>query len=263
MLTAEEIHAECIWEMEGVRIATERYRAAMDTADVTALGPSSKLLRQIVPPLIKAICAAQVEAGEQMSNGGRAATRGLPLILLPADKLALIVAAKSLRVALTSRVAGKDEALGIVAQAGHICSAMRDQIEFDRWEAEQLQAAKDAKRLKDSDHVNLLRRLEKAYPNLSTRAWARWRTKIEVLREQPWEKELATATGAHLIRMLVDTSPDVFEIIERGKGGGQVQYFLALTESASEMLRDLTARAEVARPLLMPMIVRPNPWRYE
>lgn len=37
---------------------------------------------------------------------------------------------------------------------------------------------------------------------------------------------------------------------------------MLLTPQAVERMADTNVRAEVARPMMMPMIVRPNPWRY-
>jgi hypothetical protein len=258
MTPIADLERQARWELEGIRVATERYREAALAADPTTLPPGSKLLRSVIPPLAAALRLAQLEATDAINKGGRYAAWCWPMQLLDADKLAIIAATVGLRVAMSEGRAGTS----IASQSKLVTTAMRDQIEFDRWEEEQELAKKEAKRLKKEDFEDLLGRLKHRYPTVDRRVWARWRAKLQLTRDEPWSEETVCVVGACLFDLLIKSSPDTFRMDERALGGGQVSYSLRLTPEAQEVLKDLTARAEVARPLLMPMLTKPLPWRY-
>lgn len=260
--SAYDLERQAHWEMEGVRVATERYREAALTADPTTLPPGSRLLRMVMKPLIPALRDAQSEGMEAIQQGGRYAAWAWPLQLFSGDKaiekLAVIAVTVGLRVSMTEgRIASS-----VASQSRLLYQALRDQIEFDSWELAAEQAKKEAKRLKTEDFEDLLGRLNRRYPTLDRRVWARWRAKLELARDAPWSEDTVCQVGACLFALLIKAAPAVFRLDERPLGGGHTVYSLKLTEGALELLQDLTARAEVARPLLLPMVCRPNPWRY-
>jgi hypothetical protein len=60
-----------------------------------------------------------------------------------------------------------------------------------------------------------------------------------------------------------DTAPHRFTIAMRHRPGGLTQRVLEMTEATLEEMTDRNTRAEVGCPMLMPMLIPPNPWRYE
>ena len=258
MIEAFDISRQVAWEMEGVRRAVARYREAEKSADPLSMPPGRRLLAEVCKPLIAGITAKQEEAKERIASKVRQPLWLWPIQMVDAEKLAVLTLAS----ALGSDVVALKKGVGIPTQAKDLASRIRDEVEHDRWVAEQEHANATAKKLKSEGHTDLLRALKKTYPNLDRKSWARWRTKVEALREQPWEEGVAVSLGTCLFTILIEVAPTRFEMGSRPASGG-VQYYLRCTQECRDTMADLTARAEVGRPQLMPMIIPPNPWRYD
>jgi DNA-directed RNA polymerase len=246
--------------MEGVRRATMRYREAAENADPMTLPPGRKLLREVCGPLIQAITAKQEEARARLDGvSGRHGLWVWPIQMVTAEKLAII----TLNAALNAGAPGRTGiSQSLASQAKQVAYRVRAEIEYERWGAGQEQANAEAKKVKNTDHVDLLKALKNTYPSVDRRVWARWRTKVKATREEPWDEGVEVALGTCLFRVLVEACPTLFAIAERPASGG-VQYYLKTTDECREYLADLTARAEVSSPSLLPMIIPPNPWRYD
>ena len=67
-----------------------------------------------------------------------------------------------------------------------------------------------------------------------------------------------------LIKLLLEALPEWFVLVKtkRQSGPGEVDR-VALTEAAERLMEDREARAQVAQPEHMPMLIPPVPWRWE
>lgn len=257
-----DLHHQAQWEIEGTRRAVERYRDASLEADPMTLAPGKALIRGVVGPLIAAIEAAKVEATDALASPGGAPLWAWPIQVINAPQAAVItlnVAVRCVSGGTLSKSGGV--AAGVTASAKNIAGAIKDQLEYERWSAKQTQANAEAARSKTLDHADLLKALRLRYPSLDRNVWRRWRAKLELAGLAEWDERAAVGLGSMLIKLLVTTAPDRFVIRERPTNGG-VQYVLGCTEAVMVVMNDVRERAEVARPMLMPMLVRPNPWRY-
>jgi hypothetical protein len=245
------IEAEARWEVEGINRAVARYREAAKHKTPAELPSGQALLRELVGPLSEAIRQAQAKAAEEHASAGRPAPHGWAIQLLEADQLAVITVATALRPDRSG------DAIPLTNMASMIGSAVRLQVEFDRWVD-----AKDGTP-PDASADRFLRKLLAKQPERATRLWPKWRRKVVETREAPWSASLRISLGCALLRLLVDTAPSRFSIDTRVITGNRTQAVLQVSDETLTELQQREARAEVARPLLLPMIVPPNEWKYE
>jgi DNA-directed RNA polymerase len=128
-----------------------------------------------------------------------------------------------------------------------IAQAIRLQLEYERW----TKAAE----------ADVLAAFRRRYPTVNRKVWQRWRRKVEAVRAEAWPESVVMTTGALLVGELVGVAPERFGI-EMKRVQGRTIRTIVLSQETQEMLNDVTARAEVARPVLLPMIVPPLDWRY-
>lgn len=252
-LTADQVHAQVLWEQEGVRRGIQRYREVAAVADPTTLPPGKAMMRAIVGPLVAAIEAAQEEAARDPTvapggPGGRPPPDLWVIHLLPPEKAAVITAGCILR-AQSSSVPVPTTAL-----ATSIARGIRFQVEMDRWERKMLKE-------REAGVWDALASFRSAYPDAKSRDWRRWRKKIADLEAEEWTHGRAVQVGSRFLNLAVASCPD-WLALETTITGGKTKAVLKLAPQAVETLRDLEARAEVARVYRLPMIVPPNPWRY-
>jgi len=246
---------EAKWEMEGVRRATERYREAALSTDPSSLPSGQWLLRAIVPGLIEEITQLQAQAEAGLATAGRPSRWWWPIQLLPASHLAVMTVICGINAMRDP--SGGPSAVTMVSRA--IADAARDQLEYQRWVSEQADANKIAK-AQGWEHVDVLARMRRQYPRMDRRIWKRWRIKVAALREQ-WDQPTQVEFGGALLVALCKAAPDHFALALRRESGRDTSY-LRVSPETTERMRDIETRAEVARPLLMPMIISPIPWCY-
>ena len=247
--SAHEIEVEVRWEVEAVERGAERYRRAAVSKSPGELPGGAALLRAVMGSLTPTIRDAQAEALAALGGkGGSAEGREVSAILVSvgAEQLALMAL-------LTALTVPDTEGRPLTALALALSRDIRRQIEFDRWEDQQEGAAPDAR----CDAY--LRRLD-AQDSPKLRAlWERWRKRVLIDPLSPWPRHVAIATGTAPLMLLTHVAPERFAL----KPGTQSSpHMLCLTERAVDEIRAREVRAEVSRPLLMPMIVPPNDWRY-
>ena len=267
MTSIHDLADQAEWEMEGVRRAVVRYEEAeadaLRAGEAMALPPGKALIKGVIGLLIARIVELQNEATDIAQANSRLKPHAWHIQVIDPTKAAVITL--SAACSATTRPSGamgsggSQDALPAVAK--RISAGLRDQLEYDRWEAAEEQRNKEAKRSKVEGHQDRLKALKLRYPDLSRRAWHRWRQKLELARET-WTELEEVAVGTALLKALADVAPDRFLIAERPINGG-VQYFLDTTPAVREVMADVRERAMVSRPLLMPMICPPIPWRYE
>jgi DNA-directed RNA polymerase len=102
------------------------------------------------------------------------------------------------------------------------------------------------------------------HPEADRRSWTRFASRIEGARSARWSDDVRAEVGALLADALATGAPAWFEVARIGEDPRAEwrPICVALTDHAVERMADVGTRAEVARPLMLPMIVPPNPWRY-
>jgi hypothetical protein len=288
LTSIHDLARQADWELEGVRRAIQRYRE--DTCrtwtdaegkthtkdlDPMTLPPGRALVRGVVKPLIEALKLKREEAAERMtaSGKGRPPVWAAPVVALTStemlEKTAVITLNCAVRgvCSLTSHLDVGGSFATVTACALRLSEALRDQLEYDRWSREE--AAEDKAMAGDEDYKSRLKALRYTYPNLNQRTWSKFCAKLEQARngdtwdEDPKVKTVRTAVGALLLHCLVEAAPTKFKLGQLPRRGGGFQTILEVTPEAREVLNDVRERSEVARPLLMPMIIPPLPWAYE
>lgn len=255
MTDAYDLLAEARWEQEGIRRAAQRYREAAAAADPASLPSGQKLLREVVPALRDRIKALQIE-GQRIMVGRHGQSKwAAPIQLLDADVLAVIT--------LVSALHSVGETGGATVIALNIASAMRAEIDYRQWIEEQSEANKAAKEAQDWEHVDLVAAFKRRHPDADRRAWKSFSKRIGHARAAAWDRETSVQVGNALIHALVEAAPKRFEIERVTLDGGRQPNCLRLSQETMELMNDVETRAAVARPMLMPMIIPPIPWRYE
>lgn len=245
---------EAAWEVSAVDRAVKRYRKFAEGREPAELPPGQRVLAETVGPVSAAIRAAQDEAAAH--GRGAPPPWHAPILAFDPDVLAVSAVATALRAPLE---ADRRVGMTIPRYSRAVCTVLRDQAEYDAWAAAQKQAARDG----DERAGWLLRQWHRQHPDGSRRAWRAFRARVEAARQQVWPDATQIAVGAMLARTLADAAPRWFEIAQAGEGPKHMQPLcLLLTQRAVDQMADAEARAEVARPLLLPMLIPPLPWRY-
>ncbi len=254
MTEAFDLLTEARWEMEGTRRAQTRYREAAAVADPATLPSGQKLLREIVPPLTARIKALQDEGMEAARGRGNPCLWAAPIQLLEAEILAVITVTRSLHGAEMAMARSFTTQL-----SDDISQAVQAEIEYRTWVSAQVVASKAAKEAKDWTHVNLAEAFKKRHPTADSRSWKRFSARLGAAR-QPWDHHVSMQVGSALIQALLDAAPGHFTLDISNRGGMRTQRRLRLSEETQRVLRDIEVRAEVARPMLLPMLIPPIPW---
>ena len=254
--SADMIRRQVDWEVEGFTRASQAYQEANAHKSLADCKPGQVLLREVVPSLTEAIEEAQGEALETIKSPGR---RGIEPLLalrsLDAEKLAVITLSLALRAFDQAPDASAQARGSITSISLKLAASIRDQIEHDRWVSEHAHGEPEDKRLLDA--------LRRRYPVIDRHVWSRWRRKVQALREEPWPKSVSLAVGTQLLSLLLKAAPDRFSLVSRPLTGGRTVLAIELSASTLETIRDIHTRAEIARPVHLPMLIPPNPWRYE
>lgn len=233
-------------EIEGFRLAEERFKESLDTADPATLPGGKRLIRMVVPELIKAVEALQVQGQDGIKAGRKTDGWEWHVQQLPADKLAFITVACALR-------CGEDHLAGtLTSVARNICTGIQMQIEHDRFV--------DPK-TDDEAHKRLMQAFQRRYPNTDRWTWMRWRRKIKDVQQARWSAGDVIQTGTALVHALVAASAGAFKLELVTQPGMKTQYFLCLSDEVHQMMLDIDERASISRPLFLPMVVPPRPWR--
>lgn len=254
--SAYDLTRQARWEVEATRRAAARYHEAAAVVDPETLPSGKRLLRLVVPPLIKLIEVAQTEAQDELMNaGGTRSGWAWPIQLLEAEPLALITTIACFRAALDADRTGDRCDRGTTHLSRDLAFHIRHELEYRAWVA--------ANKTPGEGQRDVLAAFKARYPTATTRVWTRFRRRLEAEhRLEPWPTAVALQVGAKLIALALEAAPDVFVKVTRYIGQGRRQHFLELTPKAQEMVDTLEARASVARPFRYPMLIKPNDWRY-
>lgn len=249
---ALDIAREAAWEVKAVNEAIKRYREAVLERDPHELPPGRRVLVTTVGPVSDVIRARQDALARAE---GRPQPWVAPFLTFDPDVLAVISVATALRAREQDGAVGQT----MPAFAKAVCAALRDQSDHDRFVREQKAEA----RANPETGGEQLRRFRRLFPAGDRRAWTRFASRVEGARTAAWPAVMRMQMGAELAHNLATGAPEWFEVAQAGTGPlTHRPLCLLLTSSAVEKLAEAEVRAEVARPLLLPMIIPPNPWRY-
>lgn len=246
-VTARTLEAQARWETEGCRRAIARYRDAEATLDPASLPPGQALLRSLVPRLRDALAGVQREIIDP-GQGSNGIPGGAALVALEAERLAVLALSVCLRVE-----AEDVDGSGVSSTARSVClalaTALAAQIDFDKWE--------------ETADKSVLAAIQRRYPEMDAPTWRRLRKKLDGVEPTRWTVSERLQIGAAVLAAVTLACEDHFVIETRHIGQGRTETYLTLTDLARRLMDDRRARAEVARPLVMPMLMPPIPWRYD
>lgn len=241
-----EIEAQKHWEVEGTERGVRRARAELDGQKVADSALGSALAQRAVPALIELIEAAQKEAEAGLADSATR-SRGKPttwwylILLLPADKLAVITVKKTM--SFHPRDFTFNPAL--TGLASDINAAIRDQLDYEEW--------------RGADKATVDRFF--ANYELSPRNLKRLRERLGKKREERWDTTVGIQFGVLLLQMLAQAVPEWFRVEQARLRGGRWEYQFVFTEEAREALFKISQQCELSQPALMPMICPPADWR--
>ena len=258
---------QAAWEVQAVERAVVRYREASASRDVMALPPGRRVLVSTVGPVTAEMAKLREQAAAGMQSRGKPAEWWAPVLGFEPDTLAVVAVSCAMGgCRVPSRIVDGRRHRTLPVFSKLVAATLRDQADHDRWAAEQKAAERAARRAGKEGQIEEgsdWRKFRAAFPAASRKDFARYARKISLARSEPWGERVRVKVGAVLATALAAAAPDWFEVGQFGTGPVYRRPLgIALTERAMEVLRDVDARAEVARPLLLPMIVEPNPWRY-
>lgn len=253
MTEAYDLDRQAAWEVAAIKRAVRRYQDAALDREPAELPPGRRVLLETVGPV-----SAELEKrldDALVTKPGPQQSWQAPLLLFEPDVAAFIAVSVALKapVLASSRVGNP-----LATYGRRVCAVLRDQADHDQWIA---RTAKEAET--DPAAKRLLDRWRFRNPQKDRRSWTRFAGRIEGARSSKWSDDVRTDVGAALASTLAEAAPAWFEL---GRvGGGPKRNWptcLLLTPMAVERMADVEARSEVARPVLLPMLIPPNPWRY-
>lgn len=256
-----DLELEARWELEAIQLGVERFQQQEKEKEEGDRASGRMVMRETVEPVAKLIEERLVEKdGPGFPPPWRVLLSGAS-----SEVLSVIAVGVALR---TKNLPGTDRrGQPLPTFNGRIAHAVRDQRDFDRWSSEQRKAAREQdkeERAAEPADVALQRfeRMNQGKRNRS-RAWARFVERMEIARTADWSPNDEHSVGTFLAGALVEAAPKWFAVEEVGaKKSAHAPMCLVLTDYAVGRMADSEDRASVARPMLLPMLVPPNDWRY-
>jgi DNA-directed RNA polymerase len=249
----QDIERQQRWEAEAVEEGVRRYRRAIAEADLPDTPAGVIAMREMFNGLVPAIRAAQDEAiaGLTAKEKGRNPEWWWYISFLSAEKLAVIAA----RTLLTTTSTDRTPFIREGSVSIYIGSAVMLEMELERWKADEAEAARE-----DDKHVDLFKLMKMRQPNATARDFRRWRRKIAAIERLDWPKNIRLQVGHRLVQLAVEHGGGWFErrVIFRQ---GRSERTIVKSDAAHAAIQDINARLEINRPLRVPMLCPPKPWR--
>lgn len=259
MTHAHSISEQANWEVASVARGVARYREYAAGKQAYELSSGRAVLVETVGAVSAGLSSRlDEEAGRVV---GKPPPWGPVLLAFDPEVLAVITVSVAMRYG-PSVIAARH--LTIPRFSNLVCSALRDQLDHDAFVSEQAAAAKAQGRGNHPEPADkLLRRFRRMNPSANGRAWRRFAERIERSKAEEWPEAMCFQIGAVLADSLAAAVPKWFTLEQAGDGPkNRRPMCLTMTPWALDRMTDCEVRAEVARPLLLPMLCPPNDWRY-
>tara|TARA_Y100001973_G_scaffold105087_1_gene176982 strand:+ start:4358 stop:6850 length:2493 start_codon:yes stop_codon:yes gene_type:complete len=258
-MMSEEHKAQLQLELEGVERGIQNMKRSMTISHgrdgsirqnaLVDTEPGRQIFHDLMKNLVPHFEAARQEAIDGIAAGGRGVkpTWWWLLAPVPAEKAAFLTIRSVLTIRMVARSLGR-KANAICLEVGN---SMKMQTEYERWAS-----------ISKEQEPDLAKLLMKRAKNMNTRQWSKWRRKIEDIETLNWTKYEKIHVGAKLLELLIEHGGGYFElryVQVRHKTERQV----FLTDLCRQMIDDCASHLEVNAPVLRPMIVPPNRWRWD
>lgn len=243
------------WELAAVQRSVDRFKRDAKHKDPSALPPGRRAINATTKSVAAAI-RAKIE--ETHREGGDRPPVWLDR-LSPFDPVVLAVVgiASAIWVGDVTNTEMTSYGQTMYAYSRRAVGALRTQAEFDEFRL--AGTRKDALR----ENAELVRLFDLANPAPNAKSWGRFRKRMQLARTEQWDafERVKSAIGGFLAWSLAEGAPEWFVLEKRGQGVLKPTC-LMLTPHAMEVMRDAQVRAETRRPLMLPMLVPPNPWTW-
>jgi DNA-directed RNA polymerase len=245
------IERQKFWEVEGINRGVRRFREQMRDGGLMAVAPGKEAAADVIRSMIPAIDRAKHEAINLRKKTNWA------YVIQAADSD--VLAAITVNGILSHNGPNNMEyARPWTAVCLGIANNLHVQIEFDDWVAQQ-RADKKLARKEGREFDDLFERYRRTVKRFDVRSWRGFQRKVSAIRTEPWSTTDKVAIGHKLLHLAVTNGGGWFEA-RRIAVKGKTQRFIDLTAPARIAIEDLTRRAELARPMRVPMIAPPRPW---
>lgn len=256
---AADLELEARWELEAIQLGVERFVQHEKEKEVGDKIGGRLVMRETVEPVARMV---EERLGTAPGDGRYPPWHSL-LVATSSEVLSVVAVGVALRVKAISGTDRRGQTLPTFGD--RIGDAIRDQRDFDKWAKEQrasyLAQDQDQRAADPADVA--LRRFERMNPKPSRFAWRRFAKKVEATTSADWSINDKHSVGTFLAGVLTEAAPKWFAIEEVGaKKSAHAPMCLVLTDYAVGRMTDSEERASVARPMLLPMLVPPNDWRY-
>lgn len=243
------------WELAAVQRSVDRFKRDSRHKDPSELPPGRRAINETTR-------AVSATIRERIEKEHREMVRKPPawldrLSTFDSDVLAVVAVASAIWVGDVTNVEMTSYGQTVSAFGRRATSALRAQAEFDEFRL--VGTRKDAEKA----HKELVRLFDIANPSPNAKSWGRFCKRMQLARAERWDRDGPTrlAIGGFLAWALSTGAPEWFVVEQRGTGILKPSC-LMLTPHAMETMRDAQVRAETRRPLMLPMLVPPNPWTW-
>jgi DNA-directed RNA polymerase len=244
-------------EAESVERGVDRYRRAVAGMDPGDTSPGFLATREVMETLSPAIKEAQAQALALLvrpTKGGPKSSWWWTLPFLKPDVLAFITI-RNILTAAPGR--GRSGAIGRRYASLAIClgGGVEREMEFEQWKRTERDKHKG-----DPRHVDLARIMVAKVGQVDEQIFRRWRKKLEQIERLGWKLNQKVQLGDKLLTLAVEYGRGWFRDEIYYEGAKTIRR-ISLSDEAQAAIQDIHARLEVNRPVLLPMVHPPIPWK--
>ena len=243
------------YEMKGVDRGAENVRRMLAASSTSLVDtePGRKIFADMMNLLIPAIKSAQLEASDDIANGGRGVKKIWKWLILyvPAEKLAYITVRSILAVRMHRQTLGR-KGSAITLDIGN---GVKMQTEFEMW------AKRSAERAAEEGGVDVAKLLIARAKNMNARQWDNWRRRMDDIERLEWQREDKMHIGSKLLEIAVQHGGGFFELKYEFYRNKSTRYIF-LSEICRTMIDDVNTHLEINTPVMRPMLARPDIWRW-
>ena len=251
--TLEEI--QIIHEMAGIDEGIKKYRDSLldPKLKLSETAAGRKIFADMMRTLVPAIEDAQEEAIEGIANSGKGsrAVWWWHISFISAEKLAMMTVKTILGVRTGDFSYGRSG----TAVTLEIGVAVRQQIEFQRWQVRSKQTSEE------TGGPDLAAKLISRAKNFNQRQWGNWTRKIDQIETLDWTRDQRGHIGAKLLQLAIEHTNGFF-ILRYVQMRGKTQRQVFLSNECQAMIEDIHSSVEVITPAIKPMLIASKPWKW-